>query len=564
MLSYSISSLQKNGFFFFGKVSSGFSNSTISFVQATRNGLFLVDILQFTLLLRKLLYFCENFFITREKALFLAEGLNYKGFALKFLSHFFDRVESVDSLQFLWSLRKKYLLQVDFMNSGNLSSVPYWKDMRFEAKSFFKDSRFFTKRYRKKFFLRFFNRKIIYLLKKNFKSDASVREKRMNAQEILKNYLIYWKKNVPLRLIKRLKKFLRKDFYMYKYRKFGLKRIVSSMRVNFLLSNYILFFKDNFFLKFFLSSNISKDSLSEEAFFVFFLVIRIYSVTVFKLFPLVSLIGRVNFYFSKLTGRFFFKNLKSYYRQEKLLKRKFFLKRNKKRIFSLSFYFYRRSKFYKTAKQFFNIYKGNLSLKIVLGRLLRQLILYRKKYPHAYKLKSKLKYYYQFFLNAYLKVSSMENFFRVFFWSNAVFSRSKLLTSFENKENHAMEFFSLKYGFLRRQFFFWTSPWMNGALSNFFSLKRTLTFFHKDFSDFKSVPSLIFLMRSQKYDDFLAEVIPFEIPMSGFFDSKSIPYFFMYYVPANLNSRDSLFFYFVLILESFYRGYLFDTEDLFS
>ena len=71
MLSYSISSLQKNGFFFFGKVSSGFSNSTISFVQATRNGLFLVDILQFTLLLRKLLYFCENFFITREKILFL-------------------------------------------------------------------------------------------------------------------------------------------------------------------------------------------------------------------------------------------------------------------------------------------------------------------------------------------------------------------------------------------------------------------------------------------------------------------------------------------------------------
>ena len=564
MLSYSISSLQKNGFFFFGKVSSGFSNSTISFVQATRNGLFLVDILQFTLLLRKLLYFCENFFITREKALFLAEGLNYNGYALKFLSHFFDRVESVDSLQYLWPLRKKYLSQVNLINLGNLSSIPYWKDMRSEAKSFFKSSKFFTRIYRKKFFLRFFNRKIIYLLKRNFKSELSLVEKKMKVKEILKDYLIFWKKNVALRLIKRLKKFLRNDFYVYKYRKFGLRNVVSSMRAKFFLSNFISFFHSDFLLKFFSSFNITKDTMSEEAFFVFFVLSRFYSVIFLRVFPIVSLIRSISLYFSKVKGRFLFRNLKLYYRQKKLLNQKLHLQRNKRQMSTLSFYFYRRSRFYKTAKQFFNIYKGNLSLKIVLGRLLRQLILYRKKYPYAYKLRSKFKYYYQFFLNAYEKISGLENFYRLFFWSNAVFSRTRLPTSFEDKDNHTMEFFSFKYRFLRRQFFFWTSPWMNGALSNFFSLKRTLTFFHKDFSDFKSVPSLIFLMRSQKYDDFLTEVIPFEIPISGFFDSKSVPYFFMYYVPANLNSRDSLFFYFVLILESFYRGYLSDTEDLFG
>ena len=564
MLSYSISSLQKNGFFFFGKVSSGFSNSTISFVQATRNGLFLVDILQFTLLLRKLLYFCENFFITREKALFLAEGLNYNGYALKFLDHFFDRVESVDSLQFLWSLRKKYLFQLNLLNSGNLSSIFYWKDMRFEAKSFFESSKFYTKLYRKKFFLRFFNRKIIYLLKKNFKSDLSAVEKKIKVKEILKKYLIFWKKSVPLRLIKRLKKFLRNDFYVYKYRKFGLKKIVSSLKIKTLLFNYILFFRDDFLLKFFLHFNLLKNLLSDEAFFLFFLFFRFYSFILLKAFPIVSLIGKISFYFSKFAGRFFFRNLKLYYRQKNLFKRKFNRKRNKKNFFSLNFYFYRRAKFYKTAKQFFNIYKGNLSLRIVLGRLLRQLILYRKRYPYAYKLKLKFKYYYCFFLRAYERLSGLENFFRLFFWSNAVFSRSTLSTNFFDKNNYVTEFFGFKYRFLRRQFFFWTSPWMNGALSNFFSLKKKLTFFHKDFSDFKSVPSSIFLMRSKKYDDFLAEVIPFEIPMSGFFDSKSVPYFFMYYVPANLNSRDSLFFYFVLILESFYRGYLFDTEDLFG
>lgn len=85
--------------------------------------------------------------------------------------------------------------------------------------------------------------------------------------------------------------------------------------------------------------------------------------------------------------------------------------------------------------------------------------------------------------------------------------------------------------------------WLCGAISNFYGLKRTLKREHFDFRKLRGIPNIIVLFYLNKSDLLIKEIYKLKIPKIGFCDSSMDPYFFNYFIPSNIKSKEGLFFF---------------------
>jgi len=116
--------------------------------------------------------------------------------------------------------------------------------------------------------------------------------------------------------------------------------------------------------------------------------------------------------------------------------------------------------------------------------------------------------------------------------------------------------FSLDVNYLKANTIFWTQQWLSGGLTNFYGLKNSLKTTVSDFNKLKSLPEFVMLFYKSNPDNFINEIFKLDIPFFGLSSLEMDPYFFNYYVPSNTSDKDLLYFFFVLILESFLRAHI--------
>ena len=211
---------------------------------------------------------------------------------------------------------------------------------------------------------------------------------------------------------------------------------------------------------------------------------------------------------------------------------------------------------------------------------IRNYILDKRKIKYFYKLKKKIFLKIKF-LNSkriiYLKFlkSIKRNFFikklikikntikildKFYFiirsFLNKLFDSKKVLTN----SNH------LDFLIKKNKIFLWSNRWIKGSLTNFYELKKKFKL-DKNFRlvyYMRTLAEIYIYIYLKDVENFQKEIIKLAIPLVSI---SSISYsfnFFSYYVLSNKNDETLKYFYFNLILESFFRGYLVELNNFFK
>jgi ribosomal protein S2 len=279
------------------------------------------------------------------------------------------------------------------------------------------------------------------------------------------------------------------------------------------------------------------------------------------------------------------------------LKDKFILLKNKKKYIDitifLGYYNYYKLLFIfiflnkkNKNKSYYNInYSGFSFIKNFNYVVLKKKMRVRSKLNYFLKNNLKKRYKLLYFINKkILKIGRWLRFiwkrklflnkhFNLFFFFNFLLNLKKEIRSFsffdlengfKNNNSNLLKnnlsvsrfFYDLKNIYLKEKFFIWDERWLNGGLTNFYGLKKTLTQDFFAFRKLEKIPHFIFLLHMDNTDIFYNETYTMGVPIAGLSNLSSNINYFQYFIPMNNLNSDTLYFFFLLVLESFVRAFL--------
>jgi len=392
--------------------------------------------------------------------------------------------------------------------------------------------------------LNLFNKSIVALNKKKYLSFSKYKD--LNLKYFLYNFLknqfklsnnfykmskIYRK---PLRffrgkskrdfvltkrsLVFRLYPFINKILLGFNFKSFADSKIKKNLdssfsslfNIEFLLSLYIFKYK---ILSGILFSNKSLSSLD----------LYIFSKILYR---------KLGFNFFSITKKMSILNLKFqnalffslHNRNENLnsIKSKFKLSKNN------SFYLYR--------KKISFVYKRNVKTLVFIKKIINALTLsYGIKFLLS---KKKQKYFLKKLTQMYIYLKEQNHSLHFF-----------------KKREDAYSFYINKYSLTKKSLSFglnlYTNSWVNGSLTNFYGIKENTL-------SFSNFPDIFLFISMSNYEGFLKEINYLDLFLLGFLDLYKDFNYVQYYLPTNSSSKDLNFFYFNLVIESVFRGFLTD------
>lgn len=522
MLNYLLVNLNKSGFFVLGVPRRSYNHSITPYLFCNRNGLYVVDVLDFLNNFKKSLFLIQNLFKNRVRFMFLYGSLFlYSAVRLKF-----KKVYSFFSSKFsLFESKYNFESSFSFYRKKNLNFLVLRKQL---LNLFFLNKNFFNDNLSNNF-LKFFSEN--------------------------KSFFRYSSRN------NRVFSFVKFKFFIVKLLNFGLKDL-KKLTIN----NLFFFHNKNIFNKIiflFYLNNFSRFSFTyfklkyKKIVFFKFLSFNDFIIYLknFRFIFNFNLSNKILF-FDKLKLYYYFYYLKNFYFLFSSYYFKTRLINNKQLVDASSFNYYRKDvNFY-----YLKLYRFLISFKI---KILKKLISI-KKVLSFYKLTSmknfgnyirgrkhlrfllKKNYYY------YQLLYKIMVFDRLFNYSKGIaqissFSSNKKLNNF---------LLNLKSRLLYPNAIFWGGSWLGGALSNFFGLKVTMRHYHRDFFRMKRMPDFLFHIQLMNTESFISEASILGIPLFSFSDLNMDSSFFNYFVPANVSNDDLSFFYVHMFLEALIRGYI--------
>jgi hypothetical protein len=231
-----------------------------------------------------------------------------------------------------------------------------------------------------------------------------------------------------------------------------------------------------------------------------------------------------------------------------------------------------RGSFESIKRSFFDVYRRG---KFILFKLKIGIKLKFKKYKYFFRIWKKniraIKVLPKSLIFLYKKIRAYENavVFVTQFLKDIknLVSEKDALNFYSKKGVLGFEFLKFYYSykslFLQNSFVFWSNRWLNGALSNFYGLRKTYRQgTNKDFGRIRRLPDFFVLLNGRNKSEILKEVLSLKIPIVGVSGIEDNPFLYNYSILSNTESNSLLFFYFCLMLESAFRGFLLESRKL--
>lgn len=535
MLNYNLLTFSKMGFFLGSTMKSEISKSMVSFLYCSRNNFFVIDFLDFFFYSRKLLFFFQNVFFKKLNILFLLENNTLLSQRIENKINTFYTSLSLSKLNF--SNHNNFLVQYNFLLFNNSF---------FFVNTFFLKNNFYSNF--KKLFLYYSKRRSgrnnffdkIQIKKLNFLFISKYFCYNNQIKNSVINQKLFFKKNLNSIKFDDIKYVFVYNIFVFKYllknnSKFFFK-LNNLLDCFILYRNYKMQIVRKLLIKFFINYN-------KLYFFFNLLNTQFYenqNMFNFKKFSYSFYLNRLNNFFTKNRVNISNKNhilLKKKNKKEVVLK-KILIKTIKiqyKLLFSvfkkrtlvkkwITFFFFKRNK--KSYFSFvFSKYKNLISLFFFLDNYYKKL---RKSLSFSFLQKKD-----KFINNVDIKL-------------------------FNTFVGNLDKRFSSQFLSFSKRIIFWYSKWLNGGFTNYYGLKTSLKKDNIDFFKLKNrgIPDIVFFFYMNNYESFLNEIISLNIPLFGISNLHMDSSFFNYFIPSNNLNQDFMFFYFLLILESFLRSYI--------
>ena len=523
MLNFLLNNLNKSGFFVLGVPRRSYNHSITPYLFCNRNGLYVVDVLDFLNNFKKSLFLVQNLFKNRSRFMFLYGSVFlYAAVRLKF-----KKVYSFFSSKF--SLSENMLYKKSsflFSRKKNLNFLILRSHL---LNLFLLNSNFFNDSYSNTFFKFFGENKSIFRF--------STRYNRITSVAKLK-FFVFSLINFSLRDLKKINA-NKLDFSFTFNKQFVINKLFFFLNLNKFFNSLLLNFNSKKIIFF--------EFLNFKDFIIYLKNFRLFfNFFLFKKFS----------FFYKLKSYYYYFYFKNFYIS-------FFQYDSKKALLNLTragkssmSHFYRKDvNFY-----YLKLYRFLTSFKI---KILKKLILIKKGLGF-YKLTSlkkfgnyvrgrkhlrfllKKNYYYFRLLH---KIMAFDRLFNFSSGINQIYSSSN-----NNELNNFL--LNLRARMIYPNAIFWGGSWLGGALSNFFGLKSTMRHYHRDFFRMKRMPDFLFHIQLINSESFISESSTLGIPLFSFSDLNMDSSFFNYFVPANVSNDDLSFFYVHMFLEALVRGYI--------
>jgi hypothetical protein len=526
MLNYTIKNLSKTGFFLGGSNINNFQKNMVPFLFCSRNNFYVIDVIEFLNYTKKILFLFQKLFLNHSNILMIFDSL-------------FFRKKIEDKLLLFFSFLKNYnKSEISFSSLNNYKGIIniYKKQLNFINNYIYNSS----------FFVNFVNFYSFYINNRN--SGLNSFFNKLKDFKINFNYIKFISYTLSS-FNSENKKISNNVFFVYflKLKNFS---FILNKNLNFLFKNLDLIYLSVFSVSNFLSNlkdyyillNMKKKKIIILNKKIYFFLNNYFLKNIYKLY---SLKNKLFFFFNITNSN---KSLFS----EKMIKENIYYSKTFLKTTSFLNSFLKKNLFKKYNFLFF------IDNKI---KVIKKWLLYLKKGKKITFIKFKLNSLY-FFLNILLKFKKDLNIFNRLF--NSFYLGGSKVMPFNSTLSFNNYINKLNNKYLSSNLSFWYGKWLNGSLTNYYGLKKNLKKDVEDFKNLKKIPEFIMLFSLKNAEGFLNETSTLAIPLGGISDIKNNPFFFQYYVPANSLDNDFLYFYLLLIFESFLRGFLKEVNTIVS
>ena len=514
MLNYTLLNLSKTGFFLGGSNSKGVQKNMVPLLFCSRNNFYIIDVLEFLNYTKKLLFLFQKLFLNHSNVLMILESSFLKKKIENKINDFFYFLKTYENLP-----------TKSFSNSQIISLVSSYTFYSYSIKKF---------SINEKFYHTFLN--LYYFYNSNKKNDFSLIGKR---KEHFLNFL-----NIRKLLSEKTKSnflikpeiFLKNSSVSFIYEKIDVTFLILFGKLK-----YVFFFFTNLLNTRVRHISVMQDTFifnkikkKKELFYIKFMLLTCMKKNLYLILYNVKLKRLVLI-------SYLYNNIKNKGILHAFSFNKFVKENSVKKIKTLNLFF--KKLVIKKYNFSFFIDKKLFLLKKWLSFLLKNK---RRNVILNKKIKNLLVYF-----NFLLKLKSQRVTFDKLISKNMDIKK-------KNNNNFFLQKFvlGLKNKYLTENLMFWNSKWLNGSLTNFYGLKKNLKKEIDDFKNLKQVPEFVMLYSLSNNEGFLNEISTLSLPFAGISDINMDPFFFKYYVPANNLDKDVLYFYLLLLFESFVRGFI--------